>query len=202
MEPWKRPEVMREWWAHSWGHPALVDVDGHFVEVSPGFAALTGRTPVEMRGIKWQDITHPRDIGPDQANVLATTSGEQPGYRMRKRYRHKEGHWVPIWLDVRPIHDDEGGFLMFLSQITSAVKEVPIPPPTEGEKPQKLKERLIAWAAKNATTVVAAALALVAAYVGYVRLQDTAASNAEAVKELIRQQAEILQRVSRLEGRE
>lgn len=212
-QPWLYPEIMKEWWDHSWGHPAIVDKEGHFIKVSPGFAEITGRTPVEMIGVKWQEITHSRDIAFDEANCQLTKEGDQSGYKMRKRYKHKRGHWVPIWLYVIPIRDDDGSFLFFLSQI---VKEtinpaIPISKDNNDDEAKNLQEKVQRYISKNWKRVLVVVVAvggfLLQARDSQLDLMRAQEQNKQVLETLQKDLLEvhkdmrrILERVSKLEG--
>jgi EAL domain-containing protein (putative c-di-GMP-specific phosphodiesterase class I) len=49
---------------------------------------------------RYQDFTHPDDLGDDLAQHQALVAGDVPNYSLKKRYRHSDGHWFWVLLEV------------------------------------------------------------------------------------------------------
>jgi len=71
---------------------------GRFVRVNARYAEIVGRTPDEMVGRSWRDITVAEDLAADDASLAELVDGAVPRYRKEKRYRHKDGH--AVWVDL------------------------------------------------------------------------------------------------------
>jgi PAS domain S-box-containing protein len=55
----------------------------------------------------WSELCHPDDVDATLALIDACSKGEQDGYRLEFRMRHKEGHWVPILSRAYVVRDPE-----------------------------------------------------------------------------------------------
>jgi len=87
---------------------ALSSVAGRHLKVNAALCRLLGRTEVELLAVSWQDVTHPDDTAADAAQLEATLSGEQDGYRLDKRFLLPDGRAVPCTLHVRVVRGDDG----------------------------------------------------------------------------------------------
>ncbi len=96
---------------------ALVALDGHWMKVNLSLSNIVGYSEQELMDKTFQDITHPDDLGKDLTYVKRLIAGDIPYYHMEKRYFHKQGHIVWIYLSVSLVHDTRGNPLYFVSQI-------------------------------------------------------------------------------------
>lgn len=96
---------------------ALVGDDFLLGEVNAAFCELTGYSAEELRGLTFNDISHPddRDVGLRLAKgVLA---GEIPGSKIDKRYLRKDGELVWVEVTVSSIRGEDGRPLKVLGVI-------------------------------------------------------------------------------------
>jgi PAS domain S-box-containing protein len=82
--------------------------EGRFQQVNRAFCDLLGYTPAELSGMTFQEITHPDDLADDLAQAARLWAGEIDGYRLEKRFLHKEGHAVWAQLTVSAVRDPSG----------------------------------------------------------------------------------------------
>ncbi len=83
---------------------ALVDsLTGHIDAVNPLFARISGRTPEELLRIDGTSITHPDDQQEEADLMAQLTAGSITGFRMEKRYLHRDGATVWINMTVAPV---------------------------------------------------------------------------------------------------
>ncbi|MCX6121958.1 MAG: PAS domain S-box protein [Ignavibacteriales bacterium] len=83
------------------------------IDVNMSFCELLGYTQEELRRKKWQDITHPDDIGMTQSAIDLLLSGEQESVRFVKRFLHKNGSTV--WVDLSSfLRKDNNGKPLYL----------------------------------------------------------------------------------------
>ncbi|KND61604.1 diguanylate cyclase/phosphodiesterase (GGDEF & EAL domain) with PAS/PAC sensor(s) [Candidatus Burkholderia verschuerenii] len=94
---------------------AIVDLDGHFVEVNPKLCEITGYTADDLRRMTFQQITEEADLDADLQLVGDLLAGRCKTYSLEKRYRRRDGGLVWVDLSVALIRDDKGRPLHFVS---------------------------------------------------------------------------------------
>lgn len=87
---------------------ALVGADGQWMKVNRALCELLGYPEPELVALTFQDVTHPDDLSTDQALMEQVLAGEIPGYRMDKRYLHRDGHVVWAELVVSLVRSEDG----------------------------------------------------------------------------------------------
>ena len=68
---------------------------------------LLGYTEDELKGLSPGQLTHPEDAAIEQQLVREMAAGERSSYGIEKRNRHKEGHWIWVFVTVSLL-DGEG----------------------------------------------------------------------------------------------
>jgi diguanylate cyclase len=94
---------------------AIVDLDGHFVEVNPKLCEITGYSADDLRRMTFQQITEEADLDADLQLVGDLLAGRRKTYSLEKRYRRRDGGLVWVDLSVALIRDDKGRPLHFVS---------------------------------------------------------------------------------------
>ena len=102
---------------------SLTSLDG-VVQVNNAFCSMIGYSIEELSAIKWQELTHPDDVGRDTEIIDSLLRGENEQARWVKRYLHKDGSIV--WVDIssmlqRDIQGHPLYFITTLSDITSQI---------------------------------------------------------------------------------
>lgn len=77
---------------------AVVDLDGHLLQVNKAFSEMLGYDEQELIGLSLQAITHPDDVGADMLLARKALSGEIVSYKVEKRYL-KKNHET-LWADL------------------------------------------------------------------------------------------------------
>jgi len=75
---------------------AHVGLDGRWLRVNDRLCAIVGWTRDALLAGRFQDITHPDDLGGDEAQVAALLRGDLATYSMEKRYLRQDG--TPVWV--------------------------------------------------------------------------------------------------------
>lgn len=98
---------------------AIVAPDGRWLQVNEALCALVGYTEQELRGLTFQQLTHPdTDLGYVQQMLV----GELETYQLDKRYLHKDGHIIWIVLNVSLVCDVDGAPQYFVAQIQDSTR--------------------------------------------------------------------------------
>lgn len=77
---------------------AVVDLEGHLLQVNNAFSEMLGYGEQELIGFSLLAITHPDDIGADMLLAGKALSGEIASYKVEKRYL-KKNHET-LWADL------------------------------------------------------------------------------------------------------
>jgi diguanylate cyclase (GGDEF)-like protein/PAS domain S-box-containing protein len=96
---------------------AIVGIDGSFMHANQKLSEITGYSLVELKGMTFQDITHPEDLDVDLAQVDGLISGEIDTYEMEKRYFTKDGHLIWVLMAVAIVRDEDGSPRHFIGQV-------------------------------------------------------------------------------------
>lgn len=96
---------------------AWVSLNGRFLKVSRSLCDIVGYSEEELLSLRFQDISHPDDLGFDQELADRMFAGDQRTYQREKRYRHKQGHTIWILVNVSLVKDRNDKPLYFVSQI-------------------------------------------------------------------------------------
>ncbi|WP_165876626.1 response regulator [Acidipila rosea] len=94
-----------------------VDSDGHFLRVNDRMCEITGYDREELLRKTFPEITHPQDAGYDLLSYRELVAGRIPRYSYEKRYIHKQGHSVWVYLTVSFLRDGDGKPLHSISII-------------------------------------------------------------------------------------
>jgi PAS domain S-box-containing protein len=87
------------------------------ISTNTAFCDILGYSQEELNQKKWQDITHPDDIGMTNKMMDSLLSGERESVRFAKRFIHKNGSVV--WVDLSSIlrRDKNGKALCLISTL-------------------------------------------------------------------------------------
>jgi PAS domain S-box-containing protein len=87
---------------------ALSDFDGRLLRVNPALADLLGRPVAELLHMTVAEITHPDDVGTDEANRSQSRAGTATHHRVLKRYIHADGHPIAVEVFAATVESAEG----------------------------------------------------------------------------------------------
>ncbi len=103
---------------------AFVGLDGRWATVNRAMCKLTGYQERELHGQHFQSITHPDDRYKDASFVEKLLAGETDGYRVEKRYVHKDGHVVWAEVAASRLRSKTRDMFLFVSQDIGSRKEM------------------------------------------------------------------------------
>jgi PAS domain S-box-containing protein len=150
---------------------AQVSLDGRFMNVNPRFCEITGYAVDEIKGLAFQEITHPDDLPTDLEYVRQLLAGEIDRYSMDKRYFRKDTSVIWVNLTVSLDRDDEGNpghFIAVVEDMTARKKGEADVKRSLHEKEVLLRE--IHHRVKNNMQVISSLLSLQAANIDDPRL--------------------------------
>ncbi|MEI6559326.1 MAG: PAS domain S-box protein [Rhodospirillaceae bacterium] len=96
---------------------AIVSLDFRFLKVNETLCRLTGYSAAELLSRSVADITHPEDMVKSFAGAPALLADEVEQLVVEKRYLRKDGGVLWINLLARPIRDDAGRPLHYVSMM-------------------------------------------------------------------------------------
>jgi PAS domain S-box-containing protein len=96
---------------------SLTTPDGKFLRVNKAFADMLGHTIEEIQQISFAQITHPDDVAESLECLRILLADEQIGYRMEKRYIHKNGNIVWANVSTTLLRDEQKTPLYLITSI-------------------------------------------------------------------------------------
>jgi PAS domain S-box-containing protein len=90
---------------------------GVLIDVNPTFCKMLGYDRQALRGRRFQEITHPEDVSPNERLLDRLRAGEIDTYRMQKRYLRSTGELVWADLTVSALRAGCGRVLNFIAVI-------------------------------------------------------------------------------------
>ena len=97
----------------------LIDADGSLIETNAHARELLGYTQEELQSLHIRDLVHPGDqqAVPVDAGPVAACDGRP--FSIERRYRRKDGSWLPVQADCSPLDDSGRLFQITLQDITA-----------------------------------------------------------------------------------
>ncbi|WP_449539689.1 PAS domain S-box protein [Ferdinandcohnia sp. Marseille-Q9671] len=86
---------------------ALVSLEGNWIKVNPALSKITGYSEKELLSSTFQAITYPGDIEVDVTFVKELIDGKRDSYELEKRYIHKSGELVWVFLSVSIVREGD-----------------------------------------------------------------------------------------------
>ena len=86
---------------------ALVSPEGKWLQVNRSLCEMVGYSEPELLVMDWETITHPEDSVAVRAQIEQLVGGHLPTYQTEKRYIHKNGGEVWIFLSISLTRDPE-----------------------------------------------------------------------------------------------
>jgi PAS domain S-box-containing protein len=95
----------------------LTDPTGHPLEVNRPFAEMLGYSEAELRAKTFAEFTYPEDVEPNLTLFRQALAGEIDRYQVEKRYLHKEGHLIWVFLSAGVVRGPAGQPLYLVVQV-------------------------------------------------------------------------------------
>jgi PAS domain S-box-containing protein len=94
-----------------------VGLDGSWLKVPSTLCELLGYTEQELLAGKFKDVTHRDDFEADWSQCQRLIRGEIRSFDLEKRYIHKDGHTIWVYLNCSVVEDDNGQPIHFVTYI-------------------------------------------------------------------------------------
>ncbi|HEV7475149.1 MAG TPA: PAS domain-containing protein [Pyrinomonadaceae bacterium] len=94
-----------------------VGLDGRWLKVPGTLCELLGYTEAELLERTFKDVTHPDDFESDWSQCERLIRGEIKSFDLEKRYRHKDGHTLWVYLNCSVVEDNAGKPVHFITYI-------------------------------------------------------------------------------------
>ncbi|HEY2538545.1 MAG TPA: PAS domain S-box protein [Stellaceae bacterium] len=96
---------------------AAGDLRGSLFNVNPTFQSMLGYTEEELRNLRAFEFTHEDDRAETRRLLTRVVTGQQPSYRLEKRYRRKDGAivWADVSASIVPATDTAPAFLAVMA---------------------------------------------------------------------------------------
>lgn len=101
----------------------LTGVDGRFQRVNAVLARMLGRTPTELVGIRFADVTHPDDRARNTGFVREALAGGVAGFQDEKRLVRPDGTIVWVRFATILLRDAENQPSHFVTQMIDSTRE-------------------------------------------------------------------------------
>lgn len=96
---------------------ALTTVDGRTIRVNPALCAMLGYSEAELLTRTIEDVVHPDDRTPVEADRERLIAGTAQSYRADRRYLDKHGRTLWVHVTASIVRDAAGAPLYYLGQI-------------------------------------------------------------------------------------
>ena len=110
-------EVLRLAFARSPSGMTVSAIDGRWLWVNDAYCRMLGYQSAELLRVSRRDVTHPDDVGGDNAFVADALAGQRESLEQEKRYVHKDGSVVWAHVLAQVIRDGHGQPTYFISHV-------------------------------------------------------------------------------------
>ncbi|GAA0535588.1 hypothetical protein GCM10011581_24960 [Saccharopolyspora subtropica] len=97
-DPFRAEQLWLRVFANAPNGMGMMDLGGRWTAVNDALCELLGYSRDEMLSMRFCDVTYPADLAASNDALAELLSGWVSSARLKKRYRHRDGH--PIWVMV------------------------------------------------------------------------------------------------------
>lgn len=95
----------------------LVDKQGALLEMNHSFSTMIGYSPEELLYKSFQEITYHEDLTAGDEALRKIVVGEKDNAQFAKRYIHKKGHIVWVFITAAAVRKDSGELMFIVTQV-------------------------------------------------------------------------------------
>ncbi|MBI5564590.1 MAG: GAF domain-containing protein [Chloroflexi bacterium] len=110
-------EVFQNAFDHAAVGMVLADLDGRCLRANRAFCEMIGYTETQLKRLEFARLTHPDDLEENLALGRRLIAGKISSFKLEKRYRHKQGHYVWALLSASLMCDAVSQTPFIISQI-------------------------------------------------------------------------------------
>jgi PAS domain S-box-containing protein len=123
---------------------AVTSPERRFLIANKRLCDMLGYSEEEIINREWTTVTHEEDIAENLALLDETIRGETEGYRMEKRFVHRDGHTVYASISSRSVRRDDGSvdYLVLIVEDITERKEAEIALRDSEERFRQLAENI------------------------------------------------------------
>jgi|GEM_PF-6183739 len=103
---------------------AMANNERRLLRVNRALADMLGYSEADLVGKTFDEITHPDDIADNVDRFQQAVQNPSPGYHLRKRYLHRDGHAVWANLFSSPIRASNGKVLYSVGMMENITERV------------------------------------------------------------------------------
>ncbi len=96
---------------------ANLAIDGRWLRVNDQLCEVTGYSHEEMLNMTYMEMTCASDLPENIRLFDGLVTGKIPHYRMEKRYKHKDGHYIWVSLNATIVRDENAKPLYVIAAI-------------------------------------------------------------------------------------
>lgn len=115
-------EIFKNIFKYSAAGVSLIDINGRWIEVNDIFCKITGYSKKELLSYKYVDITHKNDKAKSKYFFKKILLGKIKYRYFEKRYVHKNGSIIWVYLSLSLIRDSFNKPLYFITHIQDITK--------------------------------------------------------------------------------
>ncbi len=101
----------------------LTSPDGKFIKANAAFARMLGYSTEELCQVNFRDITHPDDLSISNESIRSLLAGEHDAYQFEKRYFHRNGSIVWVYLNIVLVRGNQNAPLYFIASIIDITQQ-------------------------------------------------------------------------------
>ncbi|GIF03915.1 hypothetical protein Asi03nite_14530 [Actinoplanes siamensis] len=90
---------------------------GRYLQANPAMATITGYRVDELTTMTVTDLQHPDDAADSLDRMRRLLAGEMDTVAVERRYRHKDGHTVWVFVRVAVVRDEHGNGQYVVNQV-------------------------------------------------------------------------------------
>ncbi len=102
----------------------MADLEGNILQVNKVFYEVFGYTKKDILNKNIKELVHPEELELSAKNIQQLLSGEVDHYRQKRRFKHEDGHYVWVDINVYFIYDEAGNPKYLANQLQDITEQI------------------------------------------------------------------------------